>query len=98
MEKEGIYTLAWETWGTSSQIDVFIEEMLELVHELLKARRGAAAAPIRSTTTGAGNGIGTVGSIRRPASGAATSRCSGSGATACGNISPRRRGSNDLRN
>lgn len=40
MEKEGIYTLAWETWGTSSQIDVFIEEMLELVHELLKARRG----------------------------------------------------------
>jgi len=33
-------------------------------------RSGASGARTRSTTTGAGNGIGTVGSIRRPGSGA----------------------------
>jgi hypothetical protein len=39
MEKEELYNEAWKTWGSDSQIDVLIEEMLELIHELLKARR-----------------------------------------------------------
>jgi len=46
MEKEEIYNEAWRLWGVDTQIDILIEEMAELMHAILKARRhGATWSP-----------------------------------------------------
>ena len=46
MEKEEIYNEAWRLWGGDTQLDILIEEMAELTHAILKARRhGATWSP-----------------------------------------------------
>ena len=39
MKKEELYNEAWRLWGGDMQIDILIEEMAELTHALIKARR-----------------------------------------------------------
>lgn len=38
-EIKELYSSAWKQWGASSQIDMLIEEMSELIQALLKSRR-----------------------------------------------------------
>jgi hypothetical protein len=39
IERKQLYRTAWKHWGSASQADMLIEEMLELAIALLKARR-----------------------------------------------------------
>ena len=39
IETKQLYHTAWTHWGGSAQIDVLIEEMSELIHALIRARR-----------------------------------------------------------
>ena len=39
IEVRQLYHTAWEHWGGQTQIDILIEEMSELIHALLRARR-----------------------------------------------------------
>lgn len=39
IEVKQLYHTAWEHWGSASQVDILIEEMSELIHALLHARR-----------------------------------------------------------
>jgi hypothetical protein len=39
IEVRQLYHTAWKHWGADLQVDIFIEEMSELTHALLKARR-----------------------------------------------------------
>jgi len=38
-EREQLYNTAWKHWGAAMQVDILIEEMAELTHALLGARR-----------------------------------------------------------
>lgn len=38
-ERKELYKWAWLEWGSTAQVDILIEEMSELIHALLKARR-----------------------------------------------------------
>ena len=38
-EREQLYNTAWKHWGAEMQVDILIEEMAELTHALLRARR-----------------------------------------------------------
>lgn len=38
-EKKNLYNSAWNHWGSTSQIDMLIEEMAELTHAILGTRR-----------------------------------------------------------
>lgn len=39
MDTNELYNRCWDKWGAQLQIDILIEEMSELTHALLKARR-----------------------------------------------------------
>lgn len=39
LDREQLYNTAWKHWGAPMQIDILIEEMAELTHALLTARR-----------------------------------------------------------
>lgn len=39
LELKQLYRLAWIHWGSAAQVDMAIEEMAELTHALIKARR-----------------------------------------------------------
>ena len=38
-EREQLYNTAWKHWGSDAQADQLIEEMSELIHALIAARR-----------------------------------------------------------
>jgi hypothetical protein len=38
-DREQLYNTAWKHWGAEMQVDILIEEMSELIHALLRARR-----------------------------------------------------------
>lgn len=39
MDTDKLYDDVWNKWGAQLQVDILIEEMAELTHALLKARR-----------------------------------------------------------
>jgi hypothetical protein len=47
MDTNELYNKCWDKWGTQLQIDILIEEMAELTHALLKARRNGDTIDMR---------------------------------------------------
>jgi hypothetical protein len=39
IDKQQLYRTAWKHWGPELQMDILIEEMSELIHAIIKARR-----------------------------------------------------------
>jgi len=39
LDRDQLYNTAWKHWGADMQVDILIEEMAELTHALLRARR-----------------------------------------------------------
>lgn len=39
LEREQLYNTAWKHWGSDAQADQLIEEMSELIHAIITARR-----------------------------------------------------------